>query len=134
MPKVQFQNGSLMTSIPTEVKVLFDLEKGDLINFNITDDGEVKLVKVCGKIREGNKVKCKKSFSIERCDDDGFTIENKFFWVEEGQIWSLDTEKENNFIGGEVRLVRSLNKSYTWIEISKETFEENFIFIKQDKK
>lgn len=132
MPKVQFQNGSLMTSIPTEVKVLFDLEKGDLINFNITDDGEVKVVKVCEKKQMQKKVKCIKTFLIEKCDDEGFTIENKYLTVEEGQIWSIDEDK--NFIGGEVRLIRSTNKNHTWLEIPKEMFEENFIVVKEGEK
>jgi antitoxin component of MazEF toxin-antitoxin module len=51
MPKVQDQHGSLATTIPKEVAIILNLEKGDYINFNITENDEIKVV----KIKEGEK-------------------------------------------------------------------------------
>ncbi|OOM17173.1 hypothetical protein CLSAB_18930 [Clostridium saccharobutylicum] len=45
MPKIQEQKGSLVTTIPREVKEILELQKGDYINFNI-ENGEVKIVKL----------------------------------------------------------------------------------------
>jgi antitoxin component of MazEF toxin-antitoxin module len=47
LPKIQEQKGSLVTTIPKEVKEILGLEKGDYINFNI-ENGEVKVVKIKG--------------------------------------------------------------------------------------
>jgi hypothetical protein len=73
------------------------------------------------------KAKCIKGFLIEKCDDDGFTIPNKYFSIEEGQVWNVDTDENNNFIGGEIRLTRNVKRGCSWLEISKETFKEHFI-------
>lgn len=47
MPKIQFQKGSLVTTIPKEIIDLLKLEKGDYINFNVVN-GEIKIVKLEG--------------------------------------------------------------------------------------
>lgn len=64
---------------------------------------------------------CIKDFSIEMCDEDGFTIENKEFKIDEGTIWEVSDESFR-VAGGEVRLTRGLS----WIEISNERFKEYF--------
>lgn len=33
--------------------------------------------------------KCIKGFSVEKCDDDGFTIENEYVEIKEGSIWEI---------------------------------------------
>jgi len=132
MPIIQFQNGSLMTSIPVEVKNLLDLKKGETINFNISKNGKIEVIKI-GQDLDVIKVICTKAFLIDKCDDDGFTIENKYFTVDKGQIWTIDNEKRNNFIGREIRLTRN-SKGCTWIEISKERFEKYFEIIKEESK
>lgn len=72
------------------------------------------------------KVKCIEGFLIDKCDDDGFIIENEYIEVEEGTICEVEND---NFrvIGGEVRLLGvDSNTFFEWLEISKETFEEYF--------
>ena len=34
--------------------------------------------------------KCIKEFEVEKCDDNGFSIENEYFTVEENSIWGTD--------------------------------------------
>lgn len=68
------------------------------------------------------QVKCIEGFSLEKCDDDGFTIENDYFVVEEDTIWNIE-EDSYRLVGGEIRLI---NDELGWLEISKETFEEHF--------
>lgn len=46
MPIIQFQKGSLMTSIPKEIKTALGLQKGDSINFNISKGGKIEVVKI----------------------------------------------------------------------------------------
>ncbi|MDV3426697.1 MAG: AbrB/MazE/SpoVT family DNA-binding domain-containing protein [Bacillota bacterium] len=46
MPKVQDQHGSLVTTIPKEVAIILNLQKGDYINFNITGNEEIRIVKI----------------------------------------------------------------------------------------
>lgn len=46
MGKIQFQKGSLMTSIPPTVIDKMKLQKGDTVHFNITDSGRIELIKV----------------------------------------------------------------------------------------
>jgi hypothetical protein len=67
--------------------------------------------------------KCIKGFSIERCDDDGFTIENEYEVIEEGTIWYVPEDEDYRFIGGEVRLESS---ELGWIEITFEHLKEYF--------
>lgn len=67
------------------------------------------------------KVICIKDFSVDKCDDNGFTIENEYFEVSQDSIWEI-AEVASRIAGGEVRLT---NKS-RWLEIDKESFEEYF--------
>jgi hypothetical protein len=75
-----------------------------------------------GRIDISNMVKCKKPMEVEKCDDNGFTIPNKYVTIKEGSFWSIDDTPER-IAGGEVRLE---NENSEWIEISKESFEEYF--------
>lgn len=68
------------------------------------------------------KYKCKKSFSVESYDADGFLIPNNEKVIEEGEIFELD-ESGGTLIGGEVHLD---NSDGSWIEISKEHLRELF--------
>lgn len=74
------------------------------------------------------KAKCTKGFSIERCDDNGFTIENEYSTIEENSCWNIENDKYR-FIGGEIRLT---NSELEWLEISEETFKEHFEIIKRE--
>lgn len=67
--------------------------------------------------------KCIKGFSLEKCDDDGFTIPGEYYVVEEGQLWIMPEDESYRFIGGEIRLE---NEDGAWLEIDKETLEEHF--------
>lgn len=71
------------------------------------------------------QAKCNIGFSIEKSDDEGFTIPNSHKTIKEGSVWDIEGS-EYRFIGGEVRLTRNTPKRESWIEISKETFEECF--------
>lgn len=68
------------------------------------------------------KVRCLKCFYVDKHDEDGFFEEVQGFEVIQGTIWEVE---DNSFrvIGGEVRLTRG----DSWIEISKETFENYFM-------
>lgn len=68
------------------------------------------------------QAQCIKGFSLEKCDDDGFTIENEYLIVEENTVWNI-SDDDYRVIGGEVRLE---NEDGTWLEISSETFEDCF--------
>jgi len=63
---------------------------------------------------------------IEKCDDDGFTIENYYFDLEVGTVLRTPEDEEYRLIGGEVRLE---SDSLGWIEISKEDFKKYFELI-----
>ncbi len=67
--------------------------------------------------------KCIKEFYLEQVDDDGFPIENEYYDVPEGSIWNTPENKDYRFIGGQIRLE---SDDLGWIEISKETFKNNF--------
>lgn len=69
---------------------------------------------------------CIKGMLIEKCDDDGFAIENDYFDLEVGTVWHTPEDEEYRFIGGEIRLE---SDSLGWIEISKEDFEKHFELI-----
>ena len=70
--------------------------------------------------------KCIKEFSIEKCDDDGFMLENEYEIIEEGSIWFIPEDKDYRFLGGEIRLE---NDDMSWIEIAKESLKEYFVAI-----
>ena len=71
---------------------------------------------------EMKQAKCIKKFITEKCDDDGFTIENQDFIVEKDTIWDVE-ENAFRIASGEVRLT---NDKLGWLEISKENFEKDF--------
>lgn len=72
--------------------------------------------------------KCIKEFKLEKCNDDGRSIDGKYITVKLNSKWIIDDNEYNNLIGGEIRLIKSSKaKSYTWIEISEDTFKNNFI-------
>ena len=71
---------------------------------------------------------CIKGFSIEVCDEDGFTIENEYMDIDKGTIWYIPEDEDYRFIDGEVRLE---NDDAEWIEITKEHLEEYFKLISE---
>lgn len=68
------------------------------------------------------KAKCKRTFSVDRCDDDGFSIPNKYKTIKADSVWEVDESKQR-IAGGEVRLV---SEKYGWLELSQEHFESDF--------
>lgn len=70
--------------------------------------------------------KCVEGLALEKVDEDGFTIENEYMVIGEGEIWFTPEEEDYRFLGGEIRLENDLGY---WIEISKETLEECFVEI-----
>ena len=70
------------------------------------------------------KYKCKKTFLLDRYDENGFYVED-YTQVNEGDLFEL-CEDPFRVIGGEIRLVGINNGQ--WLEISKKTlalyFEE----------
>lgn len=72
------------------------------------------------------KYKCKKSFYVDKYDNDGFLIENNGVVIEEGKIYKLD-ESGHTMIGGEVHLDAADDGS--WLEITKEHLEDYFEFM-----
>lgn len=67
--------------------------------------------------------KCVEGFLIERCDDDGCTIENAYEEIKSGSIWfTPEGDKNYRFVGGEIRL----ENENQWIEITKEHLERYF--------
>ncbi|MHC1683704.1 MAG: hypothetical protein AB6733_12220 [Clostridiaceae bacterium] len=75
------------------------------------------------------KARCIKGFSVEKCDDNGFVLPNKYYNINEGQVWEIDEDESNKFLGGEVRLVRDVKRGCSWMELPKEMFEEHFKLI-----
>ena len=69
------------------------------------------------------RYRCKKSFSVDNYDGDGFLIENSSTVIEEGTLYDLD-ESSSTIIGGEVHLDSVSDGS--WLEITKEHLEEYF--------
>ncbi|WP_341472792.1 hypothetical protein, partial [Anaerophilus nitritogenes] len=81
------------------------------------------------KSREGDgvmkKYKCIKKLILQKYDDDGFVMDNEFFFTKEGSVWELD-ESDSKLIGGEIRLITTKEGYLDWLEIDKETLEEHF--------
>ena len=65
---------------------------------------------------------CTEGFSVQRYDEDGFTIENEYDEIEIGSVWEVT---DNSIVGGEIHLER-IGKPYYWLEITKEHFEMYF--------
>lgn len=68
------------------------------------------------------KYRCKKEFSVECYDGDGFRIPNKEKVVEVGEIYELD-ETGSTIIGGDAHLD---GVDGSWLEISNESLQELF--------
>lgn len=68
------------------------------------------------------KYRCKKGFSVECCDGDGFCIPNKYKNVEVGEVYELD-KTGSTIIGGDVHLD---GVDGSWLEISNESLQELF--------
>lgn len=68
------------------------------------------------------KFRCLQCFNVDKYDDDGFLEEEQGVEVVQGTIWELD-EDSFRVADGEIRLTRN----YSWIEISRETFESYFM-------
>jgi len=71
---------------------------------------------------------CVEGFSVEKCDDDGFVIENEYSEIEKGTVWELTS---GSIIGADIHL-EEVGKSYRWLEITKERFELYFQEVKLD--
>lgn len=76
---------------------------------------------------EIKRYRCIKECTFEKCDDDGFVIENEYYCAEPGSIW----QESNNMIAGgsdNVHLDREDRKQNTleWCEPLKETLNECF--------
>lgn len=67
--------------------------------------------------------KCKKSFCVDKYDDDGFLIENSSVVIDKGKIYELD-DGNHKIIGGEIHL--DSDEGGSWLEITKEHLEEYF--------
>ena len=113
---------------------VFDYLQGeirDIKEINVLSNGEHELIynneivkRKRYEFRFLDKVyKCVEGFLIERCDDDGCTIENTYEEIKSGSIWfTPEGDKNYRFVGGEIRL-ESENQ---WIEITKEHLERYF--------
>ena len=71
------------------------------------------------------KYKCKKSFCVDKYDDDGFMIENATIVIEEGKIYELD-KTGCMMIGEKDHVHLDAVDDGSWLEITKGTLEENF--------
>lgn len=69
------------------------------------------------------RYKCKKTFCVDKYDDDGFLIENDTIVIEEGKIYELD-ESGHMMIGGSDHVHLDAVDDGSWLEITKETLEE----------
>lgn len=67
--------------------------------------------------------KCKKSFCVDKYDDDGFLIENSSVVIDKGKIYEID-DGNHTIIGGEIHL--DSDEDGSWLEITKEHLEEYF--------
>lgn len=84
----------------------------------------IKKAEIHGNKYDGDNVyKCTKGMLLEKCDDDGFTLENEYCDIEVNSIWHTPEDKDYRFIGGEVRLE---SDEYGWIEITKDDLREHF--------
>lgn len=69
--------------------------------------------------------KCKKSFCVEKYDDDGFLIENAAMVIEEGKVYELD-KSGRMMIGGKDHVHLDHVDDGSWLEITKGTLKECF--------
>lgn len=71
------------------------------------------------------KYKCKKSFYVDKYDNDGFLIENDGVVIEEGKIYELN-ESEYMMIGGKDHVHLDAVDDGSWLEIERACLEEYF--------
>ena len=71
------------------------------------------------------RFKCKKSFCVDKYDDDGFMIENASMVIEEGKVYETD-ESGYMMIGGSNHVHLDAVDDGSWLEITKEHLEECF--------
>lgn len=73
------------------------------------------------------KYKCKKSFYVDKYDDDGFLIENDGMVIEEGKIYELDESGYMMIDGSDHVHLDAVDKDDgLWLEITKEHLEKYF--------
>lgn len=70
--------------------------------------------------------KCTREFEVEKCDDNGFVIENEYITVEEDSIWETDSNDTDY-----ITLYKVDDKIMCYLEIHEDLLNENFIQIKQ---
>lgn len=71
------------------------------------------------------KYKCKKSFCVDKYDDDGFLIENSTVVIEKGKVYELN-ESDYMMIGGRDHVHIDAVDDGSWLEITKGTLKECF--------
>lgn len=71
------------------------------------------------------RFKCKKSFCVDKYDDDGLCIENETIVIEEGKIYELD-KSGYMMIGGSDYVHLDAVDDGSWLEITKEHLKEYF--------
>ena len=72
------------------------------------------------------KFKCIKGFALEKCDADGFIIENEYVIIEEESIWETEDVDADFII-----LYRVDSNESFWLEIPKDLLDEEFEQLKQ---
>ena len=77
------------------------------------------------------RYKCKKSFCVDKYDDDGFMIENAATVKKKKKIYELD-ETGYMIIGGSDYVHLDAVDEGSWLEIAKETLEECFDLLEME--
>jgi hypothetical protein len=49
MAILQYANGSFITTVPKDIINILAAKKGDTLHFNVTENGEVKVIKIKDK-------------------------------------------------------------------------------------
>lgn len=69
------------------------------------------------------RYRCIEGLVLEKADDNGFTIDNEYIVIDEGEIWFTPEDEDYRLLGGEIRLE---NKLGHWIQIPEDTLKECF--------
>jgi len=113
----------ILDYLQNEIREVYDIKPLESGEYQLIYNNETVKRKRY-EFRELDKVyKCIKGFLIERCDDDGFTIDGEDYFITEGSLWVIPEDKDYRFIGGEVRFE---HEEHGWIEISKEHLNNHF--------
>ena len=75
------------------------------------------------------KYKCKKSFCVDRYDEDGFLIENSSIVIEKEKLMN-QMKAVHMMIGGQDHVHIDAVDYGSWLEITKKHFEEYFELLK----